>query len=166
LNSNAKLIQINARKSDNKIHRSWKCQLINQQDSLLIFVGEFAEEVKHSDLGLIKKGTVSYEYYWLDRWYNVFRFHEPEGDLRNFYCNVNMPPIFENESLDYIDLDIDVLVWKDFSYEILDLEEFESNSLRFNYSSNVIENARKSLYELIRMINQRQFPFDFTNSML
>jgi hypothetical protein len=140
--------------------------LINQQDSLLIFVGEFAEEVKHSDLGLIKKGTVSYEYYWLDRWYNVFRFHEPEGDLRNFYCNVNMPPIFENESLDYIDLDIDVLVWKDFSYEILDLEEFESNSLRFNYSSNVIENARKSLYELIRMINQRQFPFDFTNSML
>jgi protein associated with RNAse G/E len=77
-----------------------------------------------------------------------------------------MPPIFENESLDYIDLDIDVLVWKDFSYEILDLEEFESNSLRFNYSSNVIENARKSLYELIRMINQRQFPFDFTNSML
>lgn len=161
--SNQKTIQINARKSDNKIHRTWKCQMINRQDSLLTFVGEFAEKVVHKDLGIIEKGTVSYEYYWLDRWYNIFRFHEPEGDLRNFYCNVNMPPTFENEILDYIDLDIDVLVWKNFSFEILDLEEFESNSSKFNYSKTIIENAKKSLEDLIQMINQRQFPFDFTN---
>ncbi len=159
-------IQINARKFDNKIHRSWKCKLVDRQNSLLIFVGEFDKEVIHTDLGIIKKGTISYEYYWLDRWYNVFRFHEPEGNLRNFYCNVNAPPIFEKGVLDYIDLDIDVLVWKDFSFEILDMKEFEFNSLKFNYSSTVITNAKKSLDELIKMIIQRQFPFDFIDREL
>jgi protein associated with RNAse G/E len=161
--SSENLIQINARKFDNKIHRSWKCKFVDQQNSLLTFVGEFDSEVVHTDLGIIKKGTISYEYYWLDRWYNVFRFHEPEGPLRNFYCNVNAPPIFEKGVLDYIDLDIDVLVWKDFSFEILDMKEFEFNSLKFNYSGEVIRNAKKSLNELIKLINQKQFPFDFVD---
>ena len=101
MNNLKKLITINSRKYDGKIHRSWKATLIGQTNSLLKFVGEFDQEIKHAHLGVIRRGTVSYEYYWLDRWYNVFRFHEPEGDLRNFYCNVNLPPKFENDVLDY-----------------------------------------------------------------
>jgi len=161
--SSENLIQINARKFDNKIHRSWKCKFIEQRDSLLIFAGEFDREITHNDLGIIRRGTVSYEYYWLDRFYNIFRFHEPEGSLRNFYCNVNVPPTFENGVLDYIDLDIDVLVWKDFSFQVLDMEDFEYNSIKFKYSKKVIENAKKSLAELLQMIKKRQFPFDFAD---
>jgi hypothetical protein len=51
---------------------------------MIELTGEFAEDVEHSNLGQIKNGTVSHEYFWLDRWYNVFRFHEPDGTLRNF----------------------------------------------------------------------------------
>lgn len=164
--SSENIVRINARKYDGEIHRSWQCKILEQKNSLLTFVGEFDREVIHSDLGLIRRGTISYEYYWLDRWYNVFRFHEPDGSLRNFYCNVNAPPVMANGILDYVDLDVDVLVWKDFKYEILDTEEFELNSLKYNYSANVIENAAKSLDELINMINARIFPFDFTESRL
>ena len=125
---------INSRKFNGKIHRSWKADLIKKQDSLLIFVGEFEKEVKHSELGVIGRGTISYEYYWLDRWYNIFKFFEPNGNLRNFYCNLNMPPEFKEGVLDYIDLDIDVLVSKNFEVKILDREEFEENSKKFGYS--------------------------------
>jgi hypothetical protein len=156
-------VKINARKFDGKIHRSWDCRLSEKKDSLLVFVGEFLDKIVHPQLGVIRPGTISYEYYWLDRWYNVFRFHEPEGDLRNFYCNVNLPPVFENGVLDYIDLDIDVLVWKDFSFEVLDREEFETNAARFNYPGDVKEKAHSSLNEIIEMVKTRQFPFDFVN---
>ncbi len=155
-----KLITINSYKFDGKIHRSWKAKLIEQKNSLLIFVGEFEKEVKHSHLGVIRRGTVSYEFYWLDLWYNVFRFHEPDGDLRNYYCNVNLPPKFENGVLDYIDLDIDVLVWKDFRYEILDLDEFAENAKIFNYSEDLIEKAKDNLAKLLRLIENRKFPFN------
>lgn len=155
------IVKINARKYDNKIHRSWDCKFIERSESLLTFVGEFEKEVVHSDLGVIRRGTISYEYYWLDKWYNVFRFHEPSGGLRNFYCNVNIPPVFENNILDYIDLDIDVLVWKDFNYQILDLDEFERHALKYNYPEMIVDNAKNSLGELLEMINSRVFPFDF-----
>lgn len=150
---------INSRKSDGKIHRSWKAELIEVRDSLLIFVGEFETEVRHSKLGVIGRGTISYEYYWLDRWYNVFKFFEPDGELRNFYCNVNLPPRFENNVLDYVDLDIDVLVSKNFEVEILDLDEFEENSKLFGYSPDVIKKTFESLDEILKIIDNRGFPF-------
>ncbi len=156
-----KEIIINALKYDGQIHRSWKAELIEQKDNLLIFVGEFEKEVSHPQLGVIRRATLSYEYYWLNRWYNIFRFHEPEGNLRNFYCNINLPPKFENGILSYIDLDIDILVWQNFSFEILDMDEFEENSRRYSYPNSVITKCRTTLEELQNLIKSRQFPFDF-----
>lgn len=155
------IVVINSRKFDGIIHRSWNARLIEQRSSLLLFVGEFEKEVSHPFLGVIRCGTVSYEFYWLDRWYNVFRFHEPDGSLRNFYCNVNMPPEFQNDVLDYVDLDIDVLVWKDFSHQILDVEEFEENAKNFSYTENLRKQVRTSLSELSYLIENRIFPFDY-----
>ncbi len=129
--------------------------------SLLLFVGEFDDDVNHPDLGLIRRGTVSYEYYWLDRWYNIFRFHEPEGGLRNYYCNINMPPILKAGVLDYVDLEIDVLVRTDYSYKVLDQDEYETNAAALNYPEHVRNKARKSLTELINLIETREFPFDY-----
>ena len=161
-----KNVIINARKFDGEIHRSWNCELIEQTGSLLMFVGEFKDEITHSELGIIRPGTVSYEYYWLDRWYNIFRFHEPEGRLRNFYCNINSPPTFEAGVLDYVDLDIDLLVSENFQIKVLDLEEFEINAKKFGYTKHTIEKAQTSLAELIDLARQRKFPFDFPVSQL
>ena len=150
---------INSRKFDGRVHRSWKADFVEKQDSLLIFVGEFEEEIRHPKLGVIRRGTISHEYYWLDRWFNIFKFHEPEGDLRNFYCNLNMPPRFENNVLDYIDLEIDVLVSKNFEIEILDREEFEENSKIFGYTDDLIAKTFETLDELLKLIEIRAFPF-------
>jgi protein associated with RNAse G/E len=133
---------------------------VEKVGNLLVFVGEFETEVNHPHLGHIKRGTVSYEYYWLDRWYNVFRFHEPTGQVRNYYCNINMPPKFENGVLEYIDLDIDVVVWNDFSWEKLDVEEFEEHAKMFGYPEAVLVNAQHGLAELMALIDARDFPFD------
>lgn len=151
---------VRALKFDGTEHRRWRTSLVKKEASLLVLDAAFAEEVRHSQLGLIERGTLSIEYYWLDRWYNVFRFLEPDGSFRNFYCNVNMPPSFDGRTLTYIDLDIDIVVSRNLSYEILDMEEFETNALRFKYPEDVRERARFALDELIALIEAREFPFN------
>jgi protein associated with RNAse G/E len=152
-------ITVNSRKFDGSIRRSWTCRLVERNGTLLVFEGVFEFDVSHSDLGIIRRGTVSYEYYWLDRWYNVFRFHEPEGDLRNYYCNINMPPLFENDVLDYVDLDLDVLVQPDFNYKILDREDFERNAELFGYTDEMRGKVDDAIDKVIRVIENREFPF-------
>lgn len=158
------IVTIKSLKFDGRISKSWQAELIDESEGLLQFKGVFEHEVDHRKLGLIKKGTVSFEYYWTDRWYNIFRFHEPDGVLRNFYCNVAMPPVLSGDVLEYVDLDLDILADANLNYEILDLDEFEGRRVELNYPAEVVEKARRGLSELIELIENRSFPFDGSHS--
>ncbi len=155
-----KLITVNSLKYDLRIRKSWTCRLIEQNASLLVLSGEFDEDIAHPGLGSIARGTKSQEFYWLDRWYNIFRFSEPDGKFRNFYCNIAMPPRFTGNTLDYVDLDIDVIVWPDGKTETLDEDDFIANASAFSYPTDVRTNALSSLAELNNVIVSRKFPFN------
>lgn len=148
------------RKYDGREHRRWPARIAKREGSLLILDAVFEDEIEHDLLGTIARGTVSTEYYWLDRWYNVFRFSDADGKLRNYYCNVNQPPSFDGKVLSYIDLDIDVLVAPDLTYKILDLDDFEANARAYAYPEDVQANAHAALNELIKLIEARAFPLD------
>lgn len=152
-------ITVRTYKYDGSEHRHWRAQVSRQEDSLIVLDARFEEEIRHPLLGTVARDTSSIEYYWLDRWYNVFRFVEPTGELRNFYCNVNVPPVLQNDVLSYIDLDMDVLVAPDFSYSVLDEDEFAANAARFNYPREVLDKSESALKELISLIEGRAFPF-------
>jgi uncharacterized protein len=157
----APLITVRACKYDGTEHRRWSARLARHDSSLIELDARFEEEIQHPLLGTISPGTTSIEYYWTDRWYNVFRFLEPAGDrLRNYYCNVNLPPDFDGRVLSYVDLDIDILVAPDLSYKIVDEDEFELNAARFRYSTEIRRRAEEALSQLVALIEARQFPFD------
>ena len=152
-------VNVRAYKYDGALHRSWGAELVRKEGSLVVLDAKFPDEIVHELLGTIAAGTHSLEYYWLDRWYNVFRFAEPDGKLRNYYCNVNVPAKFDGETLSYVDLDLDILVDPDFSYSVLDIADFERNAELFGYTEEVKANARQALAELATMIKTRAFPF-------
>jgi protein associated with RNAse G/E len=153
-------MEVRAYKYDGLLHRAWAAELLRQEGSLIVLDAKFPEEIIHDMLGTIASGTHSLEYYWLDRWYNVFRFAQPDGKLRNYYCNVNVPATFDGEVLSYVDLDIDILVQPDFSYQVLDIDEFEKNSALYDYPIEVRQNAQLAVSELVEMIETRAFPFE------
>ena len=153
-------ITVRVLKYDGTEYRQWQAQLVRCDGSLMVLNGEFDIEVQHSQLGHIPLGTRTVEYYWLDKWYNVFRFLGNAGETRLWYCNVNMAPIVKDSVLTYVDLDIDILVQADFSYRILDLDEFELHTRLFSYPQEVQEVAKNALAELISRIEGRQFPFN------
>jgi protein associated with RNAse G/E len=151
---------VSVRKYDGREHRRWPARIARIEGPLLVLDAVFEDEIEHDLLGTIARGTISTEYYWLDRWYNVFRFSDSDGKLKNFYCNVNQPPNFDGHVLSYIDLDIDVLVAPDLTYKILDLDDFEANARAYAYPEDVQANAHHALEELTKLIEARAFPFD------
>ncbi|HVF27447.1 MAG TPA: DUF402 domain-containing protein [Pyrinomonadaceae bacterium] len=154
-----RIIEVQARKYDRRVHRRWPARVARREGTLVVLDAVFEEEIRHPLLGTIVSGTISTEYYWSDRWYNVFRFLEPSGELRNFYCNINSPAEFDGQVLSFTDFDIDVLVRPDFSFAILDEDEFAANAARLNYPAEVSRRAREALMELIALIEARGFPF-------
>ena len=152
-------ITVRVMKYDGAEYRRWNASLASQEGSLLVLDAAFDEDVQHDLLGDISRGTRTIEYYWLDRWYNIFRFLESDGTTKLFYCNVNMPPEISAGILSYIDLDVDILVQPELSYQVLDLDEFASNALHYGYSEQVKSQTQSAIDDLILMIETRQFPF-------
>jgi hypothetical protein len=152
-------ISVRVLKHDGTEYRRWTAMLSRRQEDLIVLDAEFDVDVSHELLGEIKRSTKTVEYYWLDRWYNVFRFLEDDGRTRLWYCNINTPPEFNGGILSYIDLDIDLLVQPDFSFQVLDEDEFEANSKLYAYSNEEKSSARAAVEEVIGMIEHRHFPF-------
>jgi protein associated with RNAse G/E len=149
-------VTVNSRKFDGSIRRSWHGELANFDEPLIELIGSFDRDVDHPDLGRIQTGTVSHEFFWTNRWYNVFRFHEPSGELRNYYVNLAMPPTFTNNVIDYVDLDIDILIWPDGGFEVLDVEDFEANSVLFDYPTGLKLKVETELDSLITRIKRNE----------
>jgi protein associated with RNAse G/E len=154
------MIEVRTYKFDGTLHRSWSAELQRRDGPLIVLDARFAKQIDHEWLGTIASGTHSLEYYWLDRWYNVFRFAHPDGKLRNYYCNINVPPSFDGGTLSYVDLDLDILVAPDLTYRILDVADFERNAEDYCYPAEVQARSRQAVTELINLIETRQFPFD------
>jgi protein associated with RNAse G/E len=154
-------IFVHSCKHDGSVRRRWPARVERRVGPLIVLDAFFQEEVRHPLIGTIESGTHSVEFFWTDRWYSVFRFQTPSGGLLKFYCNVNTPARLSDGVLSFVDLDVDVLVEPDYSYKVLDEDEFELHAELYAYPQSYRENMRGALDELFRLIAARQFPFDF-----
>lgn len=91
----------------------------------------------------------SIERYYTDRWYNLFEIYDRDDDrLKAWYCNVTYPAVFTTDRITYRDLALDVLVYPDGKYLVLDEDEFENLELDRHTRKNALQ-ALQSLIELI-----------------
>ncbi len=75
---------------------------------------------------VFKTGDRFVEYYYTDRWYNIFAIHDREDDrVKGWYCNIGMPAVFEDGIVSYVDLALDLWVAADGKQTVLDEDEFE-----------------------------------------
>jgi protein associated with RNAse G/E len=153
-------IVVRSCKHDGRVQRSWPARVERLKGSLIVLEAFFAEEIKHSLIGNIEAGTLSTEFFWTDRWYSVFRFQAPDGRLLKFYCNINTPPTFESGALTFVDLDVDVLVQPDYSFAVLDEDEFERHAELYVYPEAYRVYVQEALDELRHLIEYRRFPFN------
>jgi uncharacterized protein len=79
---------------------------------------------------VFKTGDRFVEYYYTDRWYNIFAIYDcDDRKIKGWYCNIGKPAVFEDGVVSYIDLALDLWVATDGSQTLLDEDEFEALKL-------------------------------------
>ena len=79
---------------------------------------------------VFKKGDRFVEYYYTDRWYNIFVIHDRDDErVKGWYCNIGLPAVFEDGIVSYVDLALDLWVSANGEQNVLDEDEFESLQL-------------------------------------
>ena len=105
---------------------------------------------------VFKTGDRFVEYYYSDRWYNIFAIHDREdGQVKGWYCNIGKPAVFEDGIVSYIDLALDLWVSTDGTQTVLDEDEFENLKL----NEELRTGALNGLDELKALFKSKNPPF-------
>ena len=74
---------------------------------------------------VLKRDDRFLETFYTDRWYNIFEiFDHDDGKFKGWYCNIGFPAVFEDNTVSYIDLALDLWVAPDGTQTVLDEDEF------------------------------------------
>ena len=105
---------------------------------------------------VFKTGDRFVEYYYFDRWYNIFAIYDREdGQIKGWYCNIGKPTVFEDGIVSYIDLALDLWVSTDGKQTVLDEDEFEDLKL----NEELRTGALNGLDELKALFKSKNPPF-------
>lgn len=151
-------IRIESYKHDESFHRSWdKTTLLHLSDTVLIG-GNNNVKVTESDGRVWRTREPAICTFGRGQWFNTIAMIREDGIY--YYCNVGSPFVFKSDNLiTYIDYDLDVKVFPDWSYIILDKEEYTQHSRLMNYPAEVLYQVHSAVQEVLTWIDERRGPF-------
>ncbi|NDJ87525.1 MAG: DUF402 domain-containing protein [Chloroflexi bacterium] len=149
---------ITVHKLDHDGQPLWQYQgtVLSRSADTITLEAHFNREDHATEYHTFKKGDRFVEWFFSDRWYNIFAMHHRNTDeLEGWYCNITRPARFEDNAIYADDLALDVMVYPDGRTLILDEDDFAS----LDIDAATRQHARAALHELLTHIEQRWGPF-------
>ena len=148
---------IHSYKHNGNIHRAWdEAVLLDECEDYLVF-GNDKTKVLESDGRSWRTKEPSILFFYKKKWYNVI------GQLKKYglfyYCNIASPFVIENKVIKYIDYDLDLRVFPDGGFRILDRNEYNYHKKIMKYSDELDKVVKNELSELIEQKRKMQGPF-------
>ncbi len=152
-----KKILIHCYKHDGSIHRSWSKGFVLEQTSKHFIVINNRTQVTEADGRVWYTREPAICYFPTDAWYNVICMIRKTGVF--YYCNIASPTLYDGEALKYIDYDLDLKVFPDGRYRVLDQDEYKEHAKQMGYSKELDYILNKQLDKLITMAKNKRGPF-------
>lgn len=93
-------------------------------------------------------------------------FYDELGRFVRAHADAALPARVTGRTIDFIDLDLDVIVARDMSFYVRDEDEFEANRISMAYPAHVVESARAGVRLAVAAVEARAWPLDGSADLL
>ena len=153
-----KKYEIHAYKHDGRIYKSWdEAVLLEIHDNYLIF-GNEKTKVTEIDGRTWRTNEPAVLFFFYKNWYNIIGQCKKNGIY--YYCNITSPFIVEEGAIKFIDYDLDLRVFPDGSFKILDRGEYKYHKSIMHYSEKIDTIIKAELTNLINMVRKKELSFE------
>lgn len=155
-----KTIIMKAFKYNGNLHYEQPLQLYKKHDNHLVLSGDKGRKLTHYTREAIYTfDQKTLEYFFTDRWYTAALVFDDDENVVHVYCNIAKPCKISEETVEFIDLDVDVVV-RDGNVEVIDIDEFEEHKLLYGYSKDLQKNVFEAVNRVKNDISKGNYPFD------
>lgn len=151
-------IYIQSFKHDGSLHRTWcKGYVLEADEKHVIAVTNRAWVIEADGRKwLTREPAICF--FYDDKWWNIISMIRHSGVY--YYCNMASPSICDEEALKNIDYDLDVKLYPDGGYQILDEDEYAEHSKEMNYPEDIKHIIEGQMEELIHTMERGEDPFN------
>lgn len=151
---------IHSYKHNGNIHRAWdEAVLLEITKDYLVF-GNNKTKVTEADGRTWKTKEPAIMYFFYNRWFNIIGQIKKDGIY--YYCNMASPFLIEENAIKYIDYDLDLRVFADRTFKVLDKSEYKYHKEKMKYPETVDIILNKELNSLIEMVKNKKIAFNET----
>jgi protein associated with RNAse G/E len=148
-------IKVQKKNPEGQVTYSYEGHVLRREDHSIVIEALFDRADMSFMDTVFRTGDRFVEYYFTDRWYNIFTIHDREdGRIKGWYCNIGKPAVIEDGIVSYVDLALDLWVSIHGTQTILDEDEFE----QLNISDELRANALQALDELKTLFQNNKPP--------
>lgn len=142
-------LQIQCYKHNGKIDRSGnEAVVLDIHDDYIVFGNEKVLLVD-ADGKTRRTREAAILYFFKDSWFNIMAQLKKNGIT--YYCNIATPFIIEEGTVKYIDYDLDLRIYSNRVYKVLDKMEYKYHKKIMNYSDDLQQAIKNGLDELIKL---------------
>lgn len=150
-------LQIQCYKHDGRVHRAWNEAVVLDFKKDYIVFGNNKTQVTEEEGNTWRTKEPAIVYFFKDKWFNVISQLKKDGIY--YYCNIATPFIIEDGTIKYIDYDLDLRVFPDGSFKVLDRGEYKYHKSLMNYSDTLDRVLKSELTSLIEMVRKKELAF-------
>ncbi len=151
-------LAIHCYKHNGELYKTWDKALILDIKKDYIVLGNDNVLVTKSDGRVWRTKEPAIMFFYKDRWFNIIAQLKENGLF--YYCNIASPYIMDNRILKYIDYDLDLRVFPDGAFKILDRNEYNYHKKIMNYPREINFIIKSELSSLIEKKKNNEHPFD------
>lgn len=151
-------LQIHCYKHNGKIHSISEESIVIEETEDYLVCGNYKTKVIEDDGRSHRTKETAIIFFYKNNWFNIIAQFKDFGLF--YYCNIASPYVFDDNTIKYIDYDLDLRVFPDGGYRILDKNEYKYHKKIMNYSEELDLIINKELEKLIKMKNNGEGPFD------
>ena len=144
-------------KHDGSLHRTWcRAFVLDADEEKIVAVTDRAWVIESDGRKwLTREPAICF--FYTNRWYNVISMIRHAGTF--YYCNLASPSLYDGEAIKNIDYDLDVKLYPDGGYQILDENEYAENSKKWAYPEKVKGIIEREMERLIDAMARGEEPF-------
>ncbi len=151
-------VKINAYKHNGALHSISEETVILDINKEYIVCANKEAKITEGDGRSYRTNETAILFFYKNNWFNIICQFKKYGIF--YYCNIASPYILENNIIKYIDYDLDLRVFPDGEYKILDKNEYKYHKKIMNYSNDLDKVLKHELATLIEIKKQNLFPFN------
>ena len=162
----SEVLETHCYKHNGKIHRIWEESTVLEETEDYLICANDKTNVIENDGRSHRTKEPAIVFFYKHHWFNIVAQFKEYGLF--YYCNIASPYLIDDNVIKYIDYDLDLRVFPDGGYRVLDKNEYKYHKRIMNYSEELDFIIKKELDKLIQMKKNNEGPFnlDFVKSYL